>query len=156
MSKMNAVDEELEQMMARHSVSLDHLRNGEVMQHVPEFSKVKKGLKELQKDALGYEMLRFITSEVRSETTSSASKPPGLMQAWMEYFKQALEDLLANVLKSTHDDIERQCFVSKIYCWYSENLTTRVPRTIVKEEGDVISEGITIPFQRRGYHNVGQ
>lgn len=152
MSKMNAVDEELERIMSQHSASLDRLRIGEEVLHATEFSKVKKGAKELQKDALGYEMLSFINSGVTTEASFS-SKPQGHLENWMAYFKQALEDLLATILKSTHDDIERQCFVSKVYCWYSDHLSNHAPRRVSTEE-EVVSESITLPSQRRGYRNV--
>ena len=152
MSKMNAVDEELEGLMARHSAALARLGRGDEVEEVSEFSKVKKGVKELQKDALGYEMLSFLGSESPAETTHS-SHPQDHHQVWMAYFKQALEDLLAIILRSTHDDIERQCFVSKVFCWYSDLLSRHAPRRTHPEE-ETVSENATLPFQQRGYRNV--
>ncbi|RYG97724.1 hypothetical protein EON65_52420, partial [archaeon] len=48
---------------------------------------------------------------------------------WDENFVNGLEALLVECAV-IHDDIERDCFVSRVYCWFTEKLLERreVPR----------------------------
>ena len=68
-------------------------------------------------DKFAFEMSHF----VRSESINSSHK---LTALWEWNFLKGLETLLVEsaVVK---DDIERDCFISRIYCWYNEKLIER-------------------------------
>lgn len=70
-------------------------------------------------DKFAFEMVHFVKS-------GNDNKPPegSLLYKWEKCFVKGLETLLVEcgVVK---DDIERDCFVSRVYCWFSEKLSER-------------------------------
>lgn len=80
-------------------------------------------------DKFAFEMVHFVKNELEK------SKPEGsLAHAWEKAFVQGLETLLVEcaVVK---DDIERDCFVSRVYCWFTEKLSERraLPRPVLSK-----------------------
>lgn len=78
-------------------------------------------------DKFAFEMTHFVKSE-----TINSSNP--LTAKWEWNFLKGLENLLVETAVVT-DDIERDCFVSRIYCWYNEKLIERrdLPRGPMSE-----------------------
>jgi len=79
-------------------------------------------------DKFAFEMVHFIKSaDSRAVTAPSENSMSG---AWEKNFVRGLENLLVECAVVL-DDIERDCFVSRIYCWFSEKLVERrdLPRT---------------------------
>lgn len=78
----------------------------------------KLGGKPFKNDKFAYEMAHFVSSE------SSQIGNDVLANAWNSNFLKGLELLLyeAALVK---DDIERDCFVSRIYVWFNEKLVER-------------------------------
>lgn len=70
-------------------------------------------------DKFAFEMVHFVKSG-----TDSKAPVGSLLQKWEKCFVKGLETLLVEcaVVK---DDIERDCFVSRVYCWFSEKLSER-------------------------------
>ena len=68
-------------------------------------------------DKFAFEMAHF----VKSETVTSSVK---MTAQWEWNFLKGLETLLVETAV-VKDDIERDCFISRIYCWYNEKLTER-------------------------------
>jgi len=68
-------------------------------------------------DKFAYEMVHFIKSETIPQNHTLAA-------IWGRNFLRGLENLITEcaVVK---DEIERDCFISKIYCWYNEKLVER-------------------------------
>ena len=77
-------------------------------------------------DKFAFEMVHFVKSTSRNEDDASIT---GL---WDRDFSKGLETLLVECAV-VGDDIERDCFVSRIYCWFTEKLTERrdLPRAIM-------------------------
>jgi hypothetical protein len=75
-------------------------------------------------DKFAYEMVHFIQS-----ATDKLVFDRSLFAAWESNFIKGLESLLVECAV-IHDDIERDCFVSRVYCWFTEKLAERreVPR----------------------------
>lgn len=78
-------------------------------------------------DKFAYEMVHFVAAS--SDKEGQQSKSRDLFSVWEENFVRGLESLLVECAV-IHDDIERDCFVSRVYCWFSEKLLERrdVPR----------------------------
>lgn len=148
---MDAVDDQIEEMMAHYSAVLDQVRRGDEVETGAVPARIKKGAKELQKDVLGFEMMSFLSSELGVEDTTPMKRQSTQMN-WMAYFKKSLESLLSTVLSATSDDIERQCFVSKIYCWYSECL--RHQPSLTPYAGGANTENLDFSYRRPGYRDV--
>ncbi len=76
-------------------------------------------------DKFAYEMVHFINS-----AGPKVEGDKSLFGLWESTFLNGLENLLVECAVVS-DEIERDCFVSRIYCWFSDKLTERrdVPRT---------------------------
>jgi hypothetical protein len=74
-------------------------------------------------DKFAFEMVHFVKSARDTQFEGS------IAQAWEKSFLRGLETLLVEcaVVK---DDIERDCFVSRVYSWFSGKLAER--RTLPK------------------------
>ena len=68
-------------------------------------------------DKFAFEMIHFVKSS-RDDGTDSVAN------IWDRNFAKGLETLLVENAVVT-DDIERDCFVSRVYCWFSEKLAER-------------------------------
>lgn len=77
-------------------------------------------------DKFAYEMVHFISS-----ATDKLVFDRSLFAAWESNFIKGLESLLVECAV-IHDDIERDCFISRVYCWFTEKLAERreVPRDV--------------------------
>jgi len=76
-------------------------------------------------DKFAFEMVHFVKS-FRDEGDQS------LTGTWDRNYVRGLETLLVECAVVT-DDIERSCFVSRVYCWFSEKLAER--RDLPKQAG---------------------
>lgn len=76
-------------------------------------------------DKFAYEMVYFLTS-AQNELDSADNSTFSL---WEVNFIKGLESLLVECAVIS-DEIERDCFISRVYCWFSEKLSERreVPR----------------------------
>ncbi len=76
-------------------------------------------------DKFAYEMVYFLTSakEKLDELDEST------FSRWEANFVYGLESLLVECAVIS-DEIERDCFISRVYCWFTEKLAERreVPR----------------------------
>lgn len=70
-------------------------------------------------DKFAFEMVHFVKTAV--ETMKPAKT---ISSMWEENFVFGLETLLVECAL-VNDDIERDCFVSRVYCWFTEKLTER-------------------------------
>lgn len=70
-------------------------------------------------DKFAYEMVHFVMS-----ATDKLIYDRSLFAAWESNFIKGLEGLLVECAV-IHDDIERDCFVSRVYCWFTEKLAER-------------------------------
>jgi hypothetical protein len=87
-------------------------------------------------DKFAFEMVYF----VRNSNDDDFEDP--IAQHWNRCFMKGLETLLVEcaVVK---DDIERDCFISRVYCWFTEKIAER--RNLPRSEGRItkISRVIT-------------
>jgi hypothetical protein len=76
-------------------------------------------------DKFAYEMVYFLNSAQEKIDPVDDS----IFSQWESNFVRGLESLLVECAVIT-DEIERDCFVSRVYCWFSEKLSERreVPR----------------------------
>lgn len=70
-------------------------------------------------DKFAFEMVHFVKS-----ATANLKGDGTLASIWEENFVHGLETLLVECA-IVSDDIERDCFVSRVYCWFTEKLTER-------------------------------
>lgn len=79
-------------------------------------------------DKFAYEMVNFIKTSPKITSTSLAAQ-------WDRNFLKGLETLIVEcaVVK---DEVERECFVSRVYVWFSDKLTERrdLPMHIMGKE----------------------
>jgi hypothetical protein len=80
-------------------------------------------------DKFAYEMVHFVKSSLGkgSDRPSSANNNVSnktVEDLWETNFVQGLESLLVECAV-VNDDIERDCFVSRVYCWFTEKLQER-------------------------------
>lgn len=80
-------------------------------------------------DKFAFEMVHFVKSTLgkNNQQPSSGSKIPtkiSIEDNWETNFVQGLESLLVECAV-VNDDIERDCFVSRVYCWFTEKLQER-------------------------------
>ena len=80
-------------------------------------------------DKFAYEMVHFVKSSLGkgSDRPSSAKDTASIKNVedmWETNFVQGLESLLVECAV-VNDDIERDCFVSRVYCWFTEKLQER-------------------------------
>ena len=73
-------------------------------------------------------MVHFVKSTLgkkeRPSSGSKSTKKLSVEDAWESNFVQGLESLLVECAV-VNDDIERDCFVSRVYCWFTEKLQER-------------------------------
>ena len=70
-------------------------------------------------DKFAFEMVYFIKS-----SSEKLSIDDSVNSLWESHFIQGLESLLVECAV-INDDIERDCFVSRVYCWFTEKLLER-------------------------------
>lgn len=101
---------------------LDSISSGGTTLIVPSnFEKVnKKGLGELMKDALGFEMIQYVRDNSPPQRQGEQAAA-GYAADWLGYFCVALESMVA-VAMTAADQVERMCLVSMIYCWFNDRL----------------------------------
>jgi hypothetical protein len=85
-------------------------------------------------DKFAFEMVHFVKASINkssSETVQVIPKNPTpaqvqkvIVDMWEQNFVQGLESLLVECAV-VNDDIERDCFVSRVYCWFTEKLQER-------------------------------
>lgn len=75
-------------------------------------------------DKFAFEMVHFVKSDVENNAPESS-----LLHKWGKCLSTGLESLLVECAV-IRDDIERDCFVSRVYCWFTERLAERkdIPR----------------------------
>ena len=107
---MSQINEKLESSMSFHSSNLSNIEKGSPVNEPDEaLNLTVNDEMALNEDMLGYELLLFIKTARRQEDVS----------LWSSYFTKALESVIALALQAA-DDIERQCFISSIYCWQAD------------------------------------
>jgi hypothetical protein len=80
-------------------------------------------------DKFAFEMVHFLKASLgkKSDRPSSGNKTisnKSIEDLWETNFVQGLETLLVECAV-VNDDIERDCFVSRVYCWFTEKLQER-------------------------------
>lgn len=70
-------------------------------------------------DKFAFEMVHFVKASVER-----ISGEKNLAELWEANFVSGLESLLVECAV-VNDDIERDCFVSRVYCWFTEKLSER-------------------------------
>ena len=80
-------------------------------------------------DKFAFEMIHFVKSS-RDDGTDNVAN------VWDRNFAKGLETLLVENAVVT-DDIERDCFISRVYCWFSEKLGERreLPKNMMGRSG---------------------
>ena len=75
-------------------------------------------------DKFAYELVHFVANNSPKDPTDKS-----LASLWDQAFVSGLECLLVECAV-IHDEVERDCFISRIYCWFTEKLLERrdVPR----------------------------
>lgn len=78
-------------------------------------------------------MVHFVKSAVKNLSDSKET----LAMRWEKQFLSGLESLLVECAV-VPDDIERDCFVSRVYCWFTEKLAERreLPRIVNRSTYD--------------------
>ena len=71
-------------------------------------------------DKFAFEMVHFL----KSATKSSKAAAQTMASHWEKIFLEGLETLLVECAVVA-DDVERDCFVSRVYCWFTEKLAER-------------------------------
>ena len=74
-------------------------------------------------DKFAYEMVHFVKSVV-NDNKGKTLENKTIADVWEQSFLQGLETLLVECA-IVNDDIERDCFVSRVYCWFTEKLSER-------------------------------
>ena len=80
-------------------------------------------------DKFAFEMVHFVKSSLnkssdRPPSANKISPKKNIEDFWESNFVQGLESLLVECAV-VNDDIERECFVSRVYCWFTEKLQER-------------------------------
>lgn len=89
-------------------------------------------------DKFAFEMIHFVKSKrVDGDGTDS------MANVWDTNFSRGIETLLVECA-IVQDEIERDCFISRIYCWFSEKLAERreLPRNIGRGGLDSLRKSI--------------
>lgn len=71
------------------------------------------------RDRFAFEMVHFIKNN-----SDFDGDPKEIATLWDFNFTKGLETLLVECAV-TEDEIERECFVSRVYCWFTEKLVER-------------------------------
>ena len=128
---MNAKAERIEQIIQIVSRNLALILSHETDSLTPldarELQKVDMGV--FNHDKFAFEMSHF----VKSESVHTGHK---MTEMWEWNFLKGLETLLVEAAV-VPDEIERDCFISRIYCWYNEKLLERkdLPRGPITKKG---------------------
>lgn len=77
-------------------------------------------------DKFAFEMVHFLKSSSKNKASKGkvGQTEDTIASHWQNMFLQGLETLLVECAVVV-DDIERDCFVSRVYCWFSEKLQER-------------------------------
>ena len=75
-------------------------------------------------------MVHFVKSSIETYDNNDDQLAQSLFNIWEINFVSGLESLLVECAV-INDDIERDCFISRVYCWFTEKLSERrdVPRS---------------------------
>ena len=134
---MNVKAERMEQMIQVVNRNLQLVFAGETEGITPlevrELAKVDAVI--FGHDKFAFEMVHFVkasmgkdepvdTSSKLSPNASAAARAKHVVNLWESNFVQGLESLLVECAV-VNDDIERDCFVSRVYCWFTEKLHER-------------------------------
>lgn len=118
---MNVKAEKIEQIIQIVNRNLLLIFAGQRMGIVPldvkNLEKVDAGV--FGNDKFAFEMIHFVKAD-----SDSLSPETSVAYKWGNCFVKGLETLLVEcaVVK---DDIERDCFISRVYCWFTERLGDR-------------------------------
>jgi len=116
---MNAKAERIEHLIQVINRNLLLIYNGQIDGVIPlegrSSSRIDTSV--FNSDKFGYEMIKFVKSYVKNQKLS-------LPAIWERNFVKGLETLIIEcaVVK---DDIERECFVSRVYVWFTDKLIER-------------------------------
>ena len=149
LNKMNIKAERIEQLIQIVNRNLSLISSGQESDVTPletrQLERVDVSI--FGSDKFAYEIVHFLKSESISHNNTLAA-------FWERNFLKGLETLMVEcaVVK---DDIERDCFVSKIYCWYTEKLVERrdLPRGNLSNKS--ISE-LRENFNSMGAHHTSK
>lgn len=75
-------------------------------------------------DKFAFEMVHFVKSTLNKGNDRHNTANNSIEGLWESNFVQGLETLLVECAV-INDDIERDCFVSRVYCWFTEKLQER-------------------------------
>jgi hypothetical protein len=70
-------------------------------------------------DRFAYEMLEFFKSHRKRDAGGESA-----VEAWERQFMRGLELLLCECVV-VKDEVERECFISRVYAWFMEKLVER-------------------------------
>lgn len=122
---MNIKAERIEQLIQIINRNLLFAFSGQTSSTPVEFKKLQRveaGI--FGHDKFAFEMVHFVKSSNEQQFDGS------IAQTWEKCFVRGLETLLVECA-IVRDDIERDCFVSRVYCWFTEKLVERrdLPRS---------------------------
>lgn len=116
---MNAKAERIENLIQVINRNLLLIYNGQIDGIIPldNRSTARVDTSMFKGDKFGYEMVNFVRSYIKNQKLTIAA-------IWERNFVKGLETLITEcaVVK---DDIERECFVSRVYVWFVEKLVER-------------------------------
>lgn len=116
---MNAKAERIEHLIQIINRNLLLIYNGQVEGIIPLDNRptARVDTSMFKGDKFGYEMVNFVRSYAKNQRLTIAA-------IWERNFVKGLETLITEcaVVK---DDIERECFVSRVYVWFVEKLVER-------------------------------
>lgn len=129
---MNVKAEKVEQIIQSVNRNLQLIFSGQQIGIIPlelrNLEKVDAGI--FGSDKFAFEMIHFVKSD-----SDNLSPESSVAYKWGKCFVNGLETLLVEcaVVK---DDIERDCFISRVYCWFTERLSDRreLPRPVLGTE----------------------
>lgn len=147
---MNIKAERIEQMVQIINRNLQLIYCGQQQGIVP------LEVRQLQKvdtvifghDKFAFEMVHFVKSAAENFKADN-----NLTTIWEQNFVHGLETLLVECA-IVSDDIERDCFVSRVYCWFTEKLSERreLPRQKAYGTGNLKSS--VRALQTDSFHTV--
>lgn len=129
---MNAKAERIEQIIQVVNRNLQLVCTGQSGYTAPIEAKVLHRIDTsvFGNDKFAYEMLQYV------KTSGKISSASGMVSLWDKHFLKGLETLLVEcaVVK---DELERDCFVGRVYSWFTEKVVERrdLPREEVGEDG---------------------
>lgn len=117
---MNIKAERIEQIIQQLNRSLQQVFSSQKCTEPVEYKKLQRtedGI--FGQDKFAYEMVYFVKNGRDNQFEGNV-----LSQSWEKYFLRGLETLLVECA-IVKDDIERDCFVSRVYVWFTEKLVER-------------------------------